>query len=97
MDEIAKVVKRSVSIETIAEVQKWLGKSGIIFFQDLQKKYGRVDAIWVEDSIPHCVHFREGMQVRNFLRTTKECQSWNPHDLDNNWVEIIEEVIKDKS
>lgn len=44
--------------------------------------------------IPHPVHFREGMQVRNFLRTIYG-DSWTAHDYDNRWAALIEEAIND--
>jgi len=78
----------------VESVRKWLGAGGIKFFTDLKKKYGRIDAIFMEDGIPHPVHFREGMQVRNFLRSLPECKDWTDHQFDDNWVSIIEEVIK---
>ena len=42
--------------------------------------------------IPHPVHFREGMQVRNFLRTIFG-DTWTAHDYDDRWTELIEEAI----
>lgn len=42
--------------------------------------------------IPHPVHFREGMQVRNFLRTIFG-ETWTAHDYDNRWAALIEEAI----
>jgi len=43
--------------------------------------------------IPHPVHFREGMRVRNYMRTLPACKGWNQHDLENTWVEAIEKAI----
>lgn len=39
--------------------------------------------------IPHPVHFREGMAVRNFLRSQPECECWDAHDLDDVWMLIV--------
>jgi len=45
--------------------------------------------------IPHAVHFREGMQVRNYMRLANDyCKGWDDHDYDDNWVELIEKCIK---
>jgi hypothetical protein len=44
---------------------------------------------------PHPVHFREGMQVRNFMRTCEECKGWSDHDFDNMWKEVVELAIKE--
>lgn len=73
------------------KVKKWLGKSGITFFFNLKKKYGSVSPVYMENGIPHPVHWREGMQVRNFLR---KHVNWDCHKLDNQWANIIEEAIK---
>lgn len=45
--------------------------------------------------IPHPVHFREGMTVRNFLRTITD-NAWTAHEYDNRWADIIEDAIKEK-
>lgn len=77
--------------DLVQKLKTWLGKDGMNFFSDLKKKYNRIDAIWMEGSIPHVVHFREGMQVRNFL---KDHTDWNSHELDEKWIGLIEECIK---
>ena len=48
----------------------------------------------MEGDIPHIVHFREGMQVRNFMRQSGECNDWSDHEFDDNWVKLIELIIK---
>jgi hypothetical protein len=79
--------------ESIDKIQKWLGVDGIKFFMDLKKKHGRVDSVYMEQGIPHPVHLREGIQVRNFLRSLPECKDWDDHKLDDNWVSVIEEIL----
>lgn len=76
--------------ELVKKLREWLKEDGIKFFLDIKKKYGRIDAIWMEGSIPHVVHFREGMQVRNFLR---EHVDWDSIKLDDSWVDLVEEAI----
>lgn len=44
--------------------------------------------------IPHPVHFREGMHIRNLLRECKDCKDWTDHDFDENWFKIADRVIK---
>ena len=80
--------------ESLKEIKSWLGDDGIMFFKHLKEKYGRIDTIFMEDGIPHPVHFREGMRVRNFLRELDEFKYWDTNKLDDEWVGIIEEVIK---
>lgn len=77
--------------DLIKKLKAWLKKDGIKYFSDIKNKHGRIDAVWMEGGIPHCVHFREGMQVRNFLR---KHVSWDAHKLDDSWVGLVEEAIK---
>jgi len=79
--------------ETIQNLRKWLGHEGLYFFKWVKKEHGKIDAVYSEGGIPHPVHFREGMEVRNFLRAQDECKDWDAHKLDNMWVSIIEEAI----
>jgi hypothetical protein len=43
--------------------------------------------------IPHPVHFREGMQVRNWLRSQKECAGWTDHEFDDNWSSLVKRAV----
>jgi hypothetical protein len=79
--------------ELIQKLKRWLGEDGLSFFSDVKKKHGKIDAVWSEGAIPHSVHFNEGMQVRNWLRTQRYCKNWDCHDYDNNWVELVEEAM----
>ena len=79
--------------ELITNLKEYLKPEGIAFFQNVKNEHGIVDAVWSEGGIPHSVHFREGMQVRNFLRTQSYCEGWDAHRLDNEWVSLIEEAI----
>lgn len=88
--------------EIIDKLRQWLSDDGIQFFREIKEKYGTVNACWVEGSddsetqfrgIPHPVHFREGMRVRNFLRRITG-NSWTSHEYDDHWVRLVEEAIK---
>lgn len=87
MDELNKK-------EIAKELKMFLGKEGIEFFRETKETYGEIAAVWNEGGIPHSVHFREGMQVRNFLRTLDRFKGWSGVDLDDIWVEFVEEAIK---
>lgn len=84
------------------KLRKWLGDDGLAFFRGVKKEHGCVTAVWMETfdyggkpmRIPHAVHFREGMQVRNFLRGLEETKGWTDHDYDNRWAELVEAAIK---
>ena len=89
------IINKSIEIpmSLLLKVKHWLKAGGVKHFQNIVKEHDRIDAVWMEGSIPHPVHFREGMQVRNFLRDQKECNSWNQDDLDNNWVTVIKKIL----
>ena len=71
----------------------WLTPIGIDFFLELKEKYGKLDAMWMENGIPHIVHFREGMHVRNWMRKYTSCT----YDyIENNWMDFVWEAIKDE-
>lgn len=78
----------------IEKTKKWLKEDGVKHFRKLKNKYGEINTVWTENGIPHPVHFREGMQVRNFMRLSGLCKDWTAHELDDDWVELIEECIK---
>lgn len=85
-----------MDIESYAkQVLEWLGPDGIKFFREVKAKHGTLLAVWMEGGIPHPVHFREGMQVRNFLRTITN-HSWTSHEYDERWAQIVEEAIKEQ-
>lgn len=74
----------------------WLRPEGIKFFKDLMEKYKTVAAVYTEYGIPHCVHFREGMQIRNWMRIQPEFEDKlnDDHWFDNNWIEFTEKCLK---
>jgi hypothetical protein len=86
--------QREDYLPLIPAMRKWLGQNGIDFFRKLKAEHGRVDAIWDEGGIPHIVHFREGMQIRNYLRDVTN-RTWSVFEYDNTWVDVIEECIKE--
>jgi hypothetical protein len=88
--------KRDIPPQLIKRTVAWLKPKGIKYFRGIKKKYGCINAVWVEGGkggIPHLVHFREGVQVRSFMRSTKLCKDWTDHDYDNNWIDLIEKAI----
>jgi len=88
-----ELCKRDIPEELVEKTREWLGVDGLKFFRDVKEKYGEVAAVWMDGPIPHAVHFREGMQVRNFMRETGLCEDWTHHELDDNWEDLIEKVI----
>lgn len=83
-----------ITPELVEETKKWLGEAGLKFFRGLHEKYGDEFGIacWMEGDIPHPVHFREGMQVRNKLRDLTD-GGWTAHEYDDNWHRVIKECL----
>lgn len=82
-----------ITDELVENIKKWLGVRGIEWFRDIKENYGKVNAVLTDGDIPHPVHFREGMQVRNKLRELTN-YSWTDHEYDDNWVEVVERAIE---
>jgi hypothetical protein len=75
---------------------EFLGKDGIRWFGHLKGLTGTCSPVLRLNSkrkgIPvHPVHFREGMQIRNFLRTLKECEEIN---FDDEWCSLVELAVE---
>jgi hypothetical protein len=85
---------QKITDDLVSAVREWLGEDGINFFQSVKESHGRIDAIWNEGGIPHAVHFREGMEVRNFMRSTGKVDHWSCRDLDDLWIEVVEKAIE---
>ena len=79
----------------IEKVRTFLGKEGIGFFNGMLEKHGEISPVFNEGGIPHAVHFREGMQVRNFLRGLPECEGWTTDDFDDYWGKLVEDAINE--
>ncbi len=72
---------------------EWLRPEGIEYLQGVIKEHGTILAVWNESGIPHCVHFQEGMQIRNWMRDQpefKDMEDWQNHWFDENWAEFAE-------
>jgi len=84
---------QKITREIMKAVVEWLGPDGIAHFKRYKEKYGTVSPVFKTGRLPWPVHFREGMKVRNFLRTLPDCKGWTDHDLDNAWAEVIESAL----
>lgn len=82
-----------ISDELVSATKEWLGSDGVSYFKKIKTKYGHVNVCWFDNGIPHPVHLREGMKVRNFMRMSGFCDGWTSHDFDNNWVNLIDKII----
>lgn len=78
----------------VGQLREWLGRAGIAHFRKIKAEHGEINACWMEGGIPHPVHFREGMQVRNKLRELTD-NAWTSHEYDDRWIGLVEEAIKE--
>ena len=83
----------------IEEFKKWLGPKGIRFFRLCKFLKGTVSPVFIlktksGDKVPYPIHFNEGMQIRNWMRTRPEFKDFTDHDFDNTWMALIEKAIK---
>lgn len=91
-------MSKEFSEELVIACNLWLGNDGIDFFQTCLMHFGTVSPIFIykldsNRNFPHSVHFREGMMVRNWMRTQGETSGWTAHDYDDNWTNLIEKAI----
>lgn len=94
----------SFSDETVKEFQKWLGQDGRNFFSDWIKKNGHgwyTAVVMLEGKegmpkIPHPIHSREGMSVRNWMRTKEEFKHFTAEDYDESWHRLVEYALSRK-
>ena len=87
-------MSKEISDDLVVKLKEWIGEDGLNFFQKCLDEEGTVAPVLVTGGIPHPVHFREGMQIRNFMRSSGLCDDWNAHDYDNNWMSVVEKALK---
>ena len=84
----------------MAAFKKWLGEEGIRYFRHLLGLKGTVVPVLKLNKeknagVPaYPIHLREGMQIRNWLRGNTELWILNSIELDDCYVEILEEAIR---
>jgi hypothetical protein len=80
----------------VSKLHDWLGKNGRHFFRTLAKLYKGdvIPVIRAKGIIPcHCIHFREGMQIRNYFRGLEECKEWTFDQFENDYPEYIKAAM----
>lgn len=75
---------------------EWLQPEGIEYLKKIIEDHGTLLAVWNEGGIPHPAHFREGMQIRNWMRGQEEFKDKDCHWLDNNWSTFTERCIENE-
>ena len=71
-----------------------LGEGYILFFAGCWHVYGTYSPVFSSGGIPHPVHFREGMEIRNAIRESGMCEDWDSEILDDIWCYVIDKVVK---
>lgn len=97
---------RHVDEAVVEDIRKFLGEDGIKFFRECKEKTGTVMPVITAtkegivfgkaEGIPHPVHFREGMTIRNRMRKMAQCVDWDASDFDDNWAKAVELAIEEK-
>jgi len=75
-------MKQIITTELVKATMRFLGQVGMKHMIEVQ-----------DDLIS--IHLREGMQIRNFMRSTPYCKDWtHEHDFDDNWIPLIRRCLK---
>lgn len=95
MDEFWEVYREAESeVFLVKSLRKFLGSKGLAFFRRVYKEYGKVDAVLLlEGGMPHPIHFREGLLIRNHLRELT-AYGWGDHAYDDRWAGLVERAIQ---
>lgn len=89
---------KEIENSTVEALYDFLGYDNLRYFDVIKRVKGDINCVLrlnaSKRGIPvHPVHLREGMQIRNWMRTRHECTGWTSHDFDNNWVPLVEMAI----
>lgn len=89
----AEEYDKETDSEVSAKFKSWLGEDGADFFTSLHREYGEIPLVIPSGvpGIPHPIHFREGMQVRNWMR---ENTVVNEETLDEDWVPFVLKMLE---
>jgi len=86
-----------INDEIVDDFIQWIGEDGLRWFKHLKGLTGTYSPVLKlnekRKGIPvHPVHFREGMQIRNWMRKHDNCSGWI--EFDSVWVLLVEEAVK---
>jgi len=83
----------------IEKLKTYLDYDGCAFFLMCKEEYRTISPTWIvskgKNKIPHPVHLREGMDVRNFIRGLGLLNNWTDKDFDKGWIKAIEIILED--
>ena len=98
---------RHIDPAVVQDIREFLREDGIKFFRECKEKTGTVMPVLTltengvsfekeRGGIPHPVHFREGMTIRNRMRKMAQCADWHDEDYDDNWATAVEQAISEE-
>jgi len=82
-----------VSEELVKYIMENMSVQGLMYFVGILDTFGTLNCV-IPGKIPHPVHFRDGMHVRNMMRESGLCDDWTAHEFDDYWEEVVIEAIK---
>jgi len=83
----------------INKFYEYIKEENLRYFKHLKGLTGKYDPILKLNMkrkymLAHPVGLREGMQIRNWMRSQTECDGWGQDDFNNNWTKLIELTIQ---
>lgn len=92
-------MKKILPEKLVKLTKSWLGHDRITYYKTLKIKFGKIDAVWkTQDGKDHVVAQREGQVVKDFIYKqipiVDGISDWTREDIEDNWVELIDEIIK---
>ena len=69
------------------------GSDALLSDAEIERQAGRRATVGQVGLLPHPVHFREGMEIRNVLRKSGLCKDWSNDDYENLWTEVVKQAI----
>lgn len=82
-------VEKHIHPKLIKYVQTHMEAHMGFYFRGLFEVMGSLNVTFRLGGMPHPVHFREGMQIRNFMRQSGYCTGWNDCDYDLYWERVV--------
>ncbi len=82
-----------ITNKLIKDFYNWIGDDELNWFKELKENHGSYSPVLMGGGIPHPVQFREGMQIRNWMRKHPDCSDWNDNDYDDNWTLLVEKTL----
>lgn len=95
-------MREGLEEQIVEELYKFLGKEGVDFFKQVKDEFGIVSAVLPrghklnphKNFAPFAIHFNEGMQIRNYIRSKFPDEKFDSIELDDNWAKWVESALE---